>query len=192
MFDVGFSELLVIGVVALLVIGPEKLPRVARTVGALMGRAQRYVNDVKADINREIELDELRKLKTTVTEAAASIETSVRDTVSSFEAQANELNQLASGTDPVSGPQAGAFEDAPAPAAPAPEALAAAEASIREAVAGDVAAHADAAAPAAPGNAAAPVAEVNAPPSGPPPSAEPAPAQGSLALDAAPSPARPA
>ena len=103
MFDVGFSELLVIGVVALLVLGPEKLPRVARTVGALMGRAQRYVNDVKADINREIELDEIRKLKTSVTEAAQSIESSVRDTVSSFEAQANELNALASGVDPVSG-----------------------------------------------------------------------------------------
>ena len=78
MFDIGFSEMIVIGVVALLVIGPEKLPRVARTIGALMGRAQRYVNDVKADINREIELDELKKLRTTVTEAAQSIENSVK------------------------------------------------------------------------------------------------------------------
>lgn len=181
MFDVGFSELLVIGVVALLVIGPEKLPRVARTVGALMGRAQRYVNDVKADINREIELDELRKLKTTVTEAAASIESSVRDTVSSFEAQANELNQLASGTDPVSGPPPGAFEDAPAPAAPAPEALAAAEESIREAIAGDVAASAGAVTSV---EAATPAETVAA--------AEAEPVQGSLALDATPPPARPA
>src|SRR5262249_15870907 len=56
MFDIGFSELLVIGVVALIVIGPERLPRVARTVGVLAGRLQRYVADVKADINREIEL----------------------------------------------------------------------------------------------------------------------------------------
>ena len=72
MFDVGFSEMLVIGIVALVVIGPEKLPRVARTIGALLGRMQRYVNDVKADINREMELDELKKLQTTVQDAATS------------------------------------------------------------------------------------------------------------------------
>ena len=58
MFDIGFSELLVIAVVALIVIGPERLPKVARTVGHLIGRMQRYVNDVKADISREMELDE--------------------------------------------------------------------------------------------------------------------------------------
>ena len=63
MFDIGFSELVVIGVVALVVIGPERLPKTARTVGHLFGRLQRYVNDVKADINREMELDELRKLQ---------------------------------------------------------------------------------------------------------------------------------
>ncbi len=97
MFDVGFSEMLVIGIVALLVIGPEKLPSVARTVGALLGRMQRYVNDVKADINREIELDELKKLQTTVQEAARSIETSVSDTMSTFQTQADELNKIASG-----------------------------------------------------------------------------------------------
>ena len=100
MFDVGFSELMVIGVVALLVIGPEKLPRVAKMVGALLGRAQRYVNDVKADINREIELDELKKIQATVQDAAHSIQASVNETVSSFESQAAELNSLASGTAP--------------------------------------------------------------------------------------------
>ena len=63
MFDIGFSEIVVIAVVALIVIGPEKLPKTARTLGHLFGRLQRYVNDVKADINREIELDELRKLQ---------------------------------------------------------------------------------------------------------------------------------
>jgi len=78
MFDIGFSELMVIGVVALLVIGPEKLPRVARTLGHLLGRAQRYVNDVKSDINREIQLDELKKLQAEVTESARSLEDSVR------------------------------------------------------------------------------------------------------------------
>ena len=64
MFDIGFSELLVIGVVALIVIGPQKLPRVARTVGHLLGKAQRYVADVKAEVNRSIELEELKKMKT--------------------------------------------------------------------------------------------------------------------------------
>ena len=79
MFDVGFSELIVIGIVALVVIGPERLPKVARTVGLLLGRAQRYVNDVKADINREIQLDELKKLQTQVTESARTLEASVRE-----------------------------------------------------------------------------------------------------------------
>ena len=61
MFDVGISELLVIGVVALIVIGPERLPKVARTVGLLLGRMQRYVATVKADLSQELQLDELRK-----------------------------------------------------------------------------------------------------------------------------------
>jgi len=78
MFDIGFSELMVIGIVALLVIGPERLPKVARTLGHLLGRAQRYVNDVKSDINREMQLDELRKLQTQVSESARSLESSVR------------------------------------------------------------------------------------------------------------------
>ncbi|MCE1239266.1 MAG: Sec-independent protein translocase protein TatB [Azonexaceae bacterium] len=78
MFDIGFSELLVIGIVALVVIGPERLPRVARTLGHLLGRAQRYVNDVKSDINREMQLDELKRLQAQVAESARSLETSVR------------------------------------------------------------------------------------------------------------------
>lgn len=78
MFDIGFSELMVIGIVALIVIGPERLPRVARTLGHLLGRAQRYVNDVKSDISREVQLDELKKLQTQVTESARELETSVR------------------------------------------------------------------------------------------------------------------
>lgn len=77
MFDIGFSELLVIGVVALIVLGPERLPRVARTVGILMGRMQRYVSDVKADISREIELDELRKMRDSVQQAAGEMQSSV-------------------------------------------------------------------------------------------------------------------
>ena len=77
MFDIGFSEIVVIAVVALIVIGPERLPKVARTLGHMFGRLQRYVNDVKADINREMELDELRKLKSEVQAAASEFEQSV-------------------------------------------------------------------------------------------------------------------
>lgn len=79
MFDIGFSELIVIGIVALVVIGPERLPKVARTVGLLLGRAQRYVNDVKSDISREMQLDELKKLQTEVTESARELEHSMRN-----------------------------------------------------------------------------------------------------------------
>ena len=78
MLDIGFGELIVIGVVALVVIGPERLPRVARTAGHLLGRFQRYVSDVKADINREIELSELKSIKTSVEDAARSIENTVK------------------------------------------------------------------------------------------------------------------
>lgn len=77
MFDVGFSELIVIGVVALVVIGPERLPKVARTVGVLVGRLQRYVSQVKADINREMEAAELGKVKQEFESAARSFQTEV-------------------------------------------------------------------------------------------------------------------
>nr|WP_231940163.1 Sec-independent protein translocase protein TatB [Bordetella trematum] len=78
MFDVSFTELIVIGVVALVILGPERLPKVARTVGHLLGRAQRYVNDVKSDIQREIELDELRKFKQQMDDAAQDVNQSLR------------------------------------------------------------------------------------------------------------------
>jgi len=92
MFDIGFSELLVIGIVALIVIGPEKLPRVAGTVGVLAGRLQRYVADVKADINREVELEELRKMRDSMQQAASEFQSSVQSEVNKTEA---ELNQTA-------------------------------------------------------------------------------------------------
>ena len=96
MFDIGFSELVVIAVVALIVIGPERLPKAARTMGHLFGRLQRYVNDVKADINREIELDELRKLQKEVQTAAADLKSSVegaaRDVETGVRNVENELN----------------------------------------------------------------------------------------------------
>ncbi|MDP2824650.1 MAG: Sec-independent protein translocase protein TatB [Sulfuritalea sp.] len=77
MFDVGLTELMVIAVVALVVIGPERLPKVARTAGLILGRLQRYVSDVKADINREIQLDELKQLQQQVTDQVTSLEASV-------------------------------------------------------------------------------------------------------------------
>ena len=79
MFDVSFSELILIGVVALVVIGPERLPKVARTVGHLLGRAQRYVNDVKSDIQREMEDHNLGDLKGQIEDAAKSVKASVED-----------------------------------------------------------------------------------------------------------------
>jgi sec-independent protein translocase protein TatB len=93
MFDIGFSELMVIGLVALIVIGPERLPRVARTLGNLAGRLQRYVADVKADINREVELEELRKMKDSVQQAASGIEDAVQSEISKAE---GDLNAAAS------------------------------------------------------------------------------------------------
>jgi sec-independent protein translocase protein TatB len=89
MFDIGFSELMVIGLVALIVIGPERLPRVARTIGHLTGRLQRYVADVKADINREVELDELRKMKDSVQQAASGFENSVQGELNKTESELN-------------------------------------------------------------------------------------------------------
>lgn len=77
MIDFGFDKIALIGAVALIVIGPEKLPRVARTVGHMLGKAQRYVADVKAEVNRSIELEELKKMKDEVEDAARDVEQTV-------------------------------------------------------------------------------------------------------------------
>jgi sec-independent protein translocase protein TatB len=82
MFDISFTEIMVIAVVALIVVGPERLPKVARTLGHLLGRVRRYVGDVKNDIQREMEVEELNELHTSVQKAAHSIENSVREEVS--------------------------------------------------------------------------------------------------------------
>jgi sec-independent protein translocase protein TatB len=99
MFDIGFSELVLIAVVALVVLGPERLPKAARTMGHLFGRLQRYVNEVKADINREMELEELRKLQQQVQSAAREIETSVANAAHDVESGVrnveSELNAAA-------------------------------------------------------------------------------------------------
>jgi sec-independent protein translocase protein TatB len=109
MFDIGFTELMVIALVALIVIGPERLPRVARTLGHLAGRLQRYVSDVKADINREVELDELKKMRDSMQQAATGFESSVNSELQKTE---TELNQAVAGT--TQAPVSPAQEDAPA------------------------------------------------------------------------------
>jgi sec-independent protein translocase protein TatB len=93
MFDVGFSELLVIGVVGLVVIGPERMPGVARTAGALFGRAQRYINALKADIQNEVDLEEFKRIKSTFYDAAKSIEDSVSQVKQELDATAESLNE---------------------------------------------------------------------------------------------------
>jgi sec-independent protein translocase protein TatB len=117
MFDIGASEIFVIGVVALIVIGPERLPRVAKTLGHLFGRLQRYVSEVKSDINREIELEELRKLKATMQDAARTIEQSVTSQVNYIDSEVKQTGaqvqeqiesaqkQVESAVAPVSGIQ---------------------------------------------------------------------------------------
>ncbi len=103
MFDIAFSEILVIAVVALIVIGPERLPKTARTLGHLFGRLQRYVNEVKADISREMELEELRKLKQQVQTAASDLQSSVTAAVTDLQSNVrnveSELNRLATEVD---------------------------------------------------------------------------------------------
>jgi sec-independent protein translocase protein TatB len=90
LIDLGISKIALIGVVALVVIGPEKLPRVARTLGNLMGKAQRYISDVKAEVNRTMDLEELKKMKDTVEGAARDVEGSVQSTAIDFEKQWND------------------------------------------------------------------------------------------------------
>ncbi len=96
MIDLGIEKMLVIGAVALIVIGPEKLPRVARTVGTLLGKAQRYVADVKAEVNRSMELEELKKMKETVETAARDVESTIRSGASEFEKEWSEATSTAS------------------------------------------------------------------------------------------------
>ncbi len=91
MIDLGVSKIALIGAVALIVIGPEKLPRVARTVGTLLGKAQRYVADVKQEVNRSMELDELKKMKDTVEGAARDVESSIQTSASDFEKSWSEV-----------------------------------------------------------------------------------------------------
>ncbi|MBY4898305.1 Sec-independent protein translocase protein TatB [Cupriavidus sp. AU9028] len=94
MIDLGISKLALIGAVALIVIGPERLPKVARTVGALIGRAQRYIADVKAEVSREVELEELRRMRTEFEQAARDVEQTIHKEVSE---QSQAINSAFSG-----------------------------------------------------------------------------------------------
>jgi sec-independent protein translocase protein TatB len=85
MLDFSLGELMMIGAVALVVLGPERLPRVARAFGEMLGKAQRYVSQVRADFQREIELADLKRIQEEAQKAAASIESSVRDAAASVE-----------------------------------------------------------------------------------------------------------
>ena len=90
MFDFAFSEIALIGVVALVVIGPERLPRVARTAGVVVGRLQRYAATVRADIEREVEMSELRRVQADLKDAARSLESGVRDSLATAESHFEE------------------------------------------------------------------------------------------------------
>lgn len=114
MFDIGFSEILIIAVVALIVIGPERLPKVARTMGHLFGRLQRYVSQVKSDINREMELDELRKLQGSVQEAARSLEQGFQSEVRQAEEGLRSVEQgLNEAAAPAAAPSAAELPSPP-------------------------------------------------------------------------------
>ncbi|MGE5740034.1 MAG: Sec-independent protein translocase protein TatB [Betaproteobacteria bacterium] len=116
MFDIGFSEIVVIGVVALVVIGPERLPKTARTLGHLFGRLQRAVNDVNADINREMELDELRKLQREMQGAAREFEQSVTTAASDMQAGLRNVERQLNEQPPATAAPSATSAASPAPA----------------------------------------------------------------------------
>ena len=99
MIDLGISKIALIGAVALIVIGPEKLPRLARTVGTLLGKAQRYVADVKQEVNRSMKLDEFKKMKESVEDAARDVQNSIKTGASDFEKSWAETTGTASSGD---------------------------------------------------------------------------------------------
>ena len=130
MFDIGISEIMVIAVVALIVLGPEKLPKTARTLGHLFGRLQRYVADVKADINRELALEDMKKLQAEVKSAATEFESSMAATAQDVEANVRaveaSLNVATAGTPdaaPATGEATATVATSAPPAASAPESV---------------------------------------------------------------------
>jgi len=120
MIDFGFDKIALIGAVALIVIGPEKLPRVARTVGHLLGKAQRYVADVKAEVNRSIELEELKKMKTQFEDAARDVGQAVNQEVNQAAAEFNSIGSEWKSDIELAGSGASSLPDGSALSTPAP------------------------------------------------------------------------
>jgi sec-independent protein translocase protein TatB len=118
MLDLGLTKMAVISVVALVVLGPERLPRVARTAGALFGRAQRYISEVKDEVTREIELSELQKVKSEVVAAAVNVENAIHENLREQEAGLKEAWNGGATALPDSGEAAAQFPS------PAPQAVA--------------------------------------------------------------------
>lgn len=112
MFDIGFSELMLIGVVALIVLGPERLPKVARSAGQWIGRAQRYVNDIKADIAREADLADLKSLREQVETAGRDVENTIRNESNNL---STELDQAARPNDVTAVSPEAIVRDSPPP-----------------------------------------------------------------------------
>ncbi|RJG02308.1 Sec-independent protein translocase protein TatB [Noviherbaspirillum sedimenti] len=104
MIDIGLTKIALIGVVALVVIGPEKLPRVARLAGTLFGRAQRYMSQVKAEVGREIELDELRKMQQEMRDAASEVQQDLEETGRTIHAAVSEAADAALEVSPFGAP----------------------------------------------------------------------------------------
>jgi sec-independent protein translocase protein TatB len=96
--DIGITKLAIIGGIALVVIGPEKLPGLAKTIGTLLGRARRYVADVKDEVNRSMALDELKKMKETMESAAREVDNTIQTSASDFEKSWAETTALAAET----------------------------------------------------------------------------------------------
>ncbi len=106
MFDIGFSELVIAAVVALIVLGPERLPRVARQAGEWLGKIQRYVNDVKSDVGRHMEIEELRRMQAEITEAAHDLKKSVEKNAAEVQQEVDSLNAAVEGQpEPESEPE---------------------------------------------------------------------------------------
>ena len=98
MFDLDVSKLAVIGAVALVVIGPEKMPRVARTIGTMLGKAQRYISDVKAEVNRSMDMEDLKKMKETMDSAMTDVQSSVLNATTQLNQGIENLGNEATGS----------------------------------------------------------------------------------------------
>ncbi|MBA3058710.1 MAG: Sec-independent protein translocase protein TatB [Gammaproteobacteria bacterium] len=98
MIDIGVTKLAIIGGIALIVIGPEKLPGLAKTIGTLLGRARRYVADVKDEVNRSMDLDELKKMKDTVESAVRDVDNGIQTSAADFEKNWTDATAQASNT----------------------------------------------------------------------------------------------